>query len=217
MNNAKPKQKRSLKMTLLIGAVVACLACIVLSMVAGGISMGLKSAWLLPTDTPVPTASPTLKPATTSTEAVVPTATLPLSTASTPTVAAMLTATPEPTNAPAPTPMPEPSATAETTALPPPTTAATAAPVGATQTSTPVPPGYISQTTFVGQWPFIVSEGVLSCHPDLSRAVTFSTGSVSYAINLPAKGAKRFGNAADISKPNANYADVIAAGLKLCK
>ncbi|MEM1308125.1 MAG: DUF2511 domain-containing protein [Cyanobacteria bacterium P01_H01_bin.153] len=87
-----------------------------------------------------------------------------------------------------------------------------------------VPSETISESTFDGDWPFTVSEGIVRCHPP--TAITFEADGVIYSVNGTADGMAASEGWSDINPiwldsndpgPKVNIGDVIDYGQSLCE
>jgi hypothetical protein len=100
------------------------------------------------------------------------------------------------------------------------TTAPVAAPTTAEPTARNQPAGSVSESTWTGDWPFTVPQGVLMCAaPD---RVTFSADGTMYAVNGSAKSTGQFEDLAAIWKDSdfpgvkVDIGPMIQQGLALC-
>ncbi|MEW1879425.1 DUF2511 domain-containing protein [Rhodococcus sp. NPDC080181] len=114
--------------------------------------------------------------------------------------------------------------TPETTVRAAPITSTTppvvAAPTTAEPTARNQPAGLVSESTWTGDWPFTVPQGVLMCGaPD---RVTFSADGTMYAVNGSAKSTGEFEDLAAIWKDSdfpgvkVDIGPMIQQGLALC-
>jgi hypothetical protein len=88
-----------------------------------------------------------------------------------------------------------------------------------------VPSETISESTFDGDWPFTVSEGIVRCHPQ--GAITFEADGVIYAVNgMALNWAASEGWSDDTRSiwldsndpgPKVSMSDVISYGQSLCE